>query len=99
MQVDGPDGTPHDFPDDATNDEILNFFGQSAAPKPGQGPGSGTGVIPGTPEAAAQVAANTASRLTGQAVPDSMEAFFTPSGSILGISLRAYITRKDMEAQ
>jgi hypothetical protein len=30
MRVNGPDGTPHDFPDDATNDEILKFFGQNS---------------------------------------------------------------------
>jgi hypothetical protein len=32
MIVNGPDGTPHDFPDDATNDEVLKFFGQGASP-------------------------------------------------------------------
>lgn len=42
MQVSGPDGTLHDFPDDATNDEILNFFNKPASGAPPVAPVGGS---------------------------------------------------------
>src|SRR5579864_321543 len=41
MMVNGPDGTPHNFPDDATNDEILQFFGQGTGGPPTSGSAGG----------------------------------------------------------